>query len=277
MFNAIPENIPYHPAILAAGKRRTGKSTSLDNLMCATMQGIPFGMVMTETSVNGFWQRRVPPKFVFQGLREDIMVSLIQRQKRMMAKYGNDDPRVRAFIIFDDVIADQVAIRWSKNINTFFVEGRHHKVTVLITTQNMKGIGPMVRGNMDIIIAQPIYNLAERDAMHSLFAGFLPKKTFMQLMDEVVVSEPLPGDTPQTPKLKVRVLVVEDWKQTNDCQRKFSWWSPVHSDELPEYKLCDKRYWKERPEDMITTGGGHSGKVARNVVDTLDEVSRMFK
>lgn len=48
---------------------------------------------------------------------------LVARQKKAIAKYGIKDPSIKAFIIFDDVIADQKAIRWSADLNSFFVEG----------------------------------------------------------------------------------------------------------------------------------------------------------
>jgi hypothetical protein len=84
-YQVIPENIPKHAAVLAAGKRRTGKSTSFDNMMEKVMAHIPFGIVMTETKLNGFWQRRVPERFVYQGLRDDILSNLVARQLAWLA------------------------------------------------------------------------------------------------------------------------------------------------------------------------------------------------
>lgn len=248
-FEATEENIPNHPAILAAGKRRTGKSTSLDNLMFQTMQHIPFGMVMSDTTTNGFWQQRVPPRYVFQGWRSDILQALVARQNRLIDKYGRDDPRTSAFIIFDDVIADQTAIRYSKEINQFFVQGRHLNITVLITTQYMKGIGPMVRGNMDIVIIQPIYAINDRETIQGLFGAFIPKKDFLRLMDEVVYAEELEGSTAKHPKLKMQVMVVQDWRQSCEPQKKFKYWNPVHSKELPPYRLCHPKYWEGKLGD----------------------------
>lgn len=254
MFEADESNIPKHPAILFAGKRRTGKSTSADNLMFKVMQHIPFGIVMSDTTMNGFWQKRVPPRFVIQGWREDVLINFVARQERLIEKYGKEDPRTFAFIILDDVIADQKAIRYSKWINQFFVQGRHINVTVLITTQYMKGIGPMVRGNMDIVVLQPIYSIADRETCHSLYGGFLPKQVFMKMMDEVVGSEEMPGSTAHNPKLKVTTLVIQDWRQTNNPSLKFKWWQPVHSDDLPKYRLCKPIYWtdKKTTEDKLT-------------------------
>ena len=270
-FEATEENIPMHPSILAAGKRRTGKSTSLDNLMEKTMQHIPFGIVMTETKMNGFWQTRVPERFVFQGWREDILIKLVERQKMMIKKYGKEDPRTFAFIVLDDVIADQKAIRWSKTINSFFVEGRHINITVLLTTQYMKGIGPMVRGNMDIVFLQPIYSLLDRQTIQELYGGFLPKKDFMQLMDEIVMTEEQPGSTAYDPKLKVRIMVVQDWRQTCDVSLKFKYWVPVHSKEVPPYRLCHPDYWKKSAEEEIDDLVTRPPRKA--LVDTIDEVS----
>lgn len=275
MFQAIEENIPKHPAILAAGKRRTGKSTTFDNLLEKCMRHIPFGIVMSETLMNGFWQTRVPPRNCFQGWREDILIALVTRQKRMIAKYGKPDPRTFAFIILDDVIADQKAIRWSKTINSFFTEGRHLNITVLITTQYMRGIGPMLRGNMDIVFLQPIYSILDRQVIHELYAGFMPKKDFFRLMDQVVAVEEAEGSTAQNPDMRVRVMVVEDWRQTPDITQKFKYWLPVASEKVPAYRLCDPIYWKEDAVEDI--GAGHAQPMKRkDLVDTLDEVNAVL-
>ena len=272
-YQVIPENIPKHAAVLAAGKRRTGKSTSFDNMMEKVMAHIPFGIVMTETKLNGFWQRRVPERFVYQGLRDDILSNLVARQRHLVEKFGPDDPRIFAFVILDDVIADQNAIRYSKLINSLFTEGRHLKISVWITTQYMKGIGPMIRGNCDIVIAQPIYGETDRDVLHKLFANFLPKKEFMMLMDEVVRSEELPGHTANEPKLAVRVLVIEDHRQVPDALKKFHYWEPVHSDELSDYKLCDPIYWKK---DHLE-GGNLEHKKTKNVGETFRHINKVLK
>ena len=239
--------------------------------MSQTMRDLPFGLVMTETRMNGFWQKRVPPRFVFQGWREDILIQLIKRQKMLIKKYGKEDPRTFAFIILDDVIADQKAIRWSKNVNSFFVEGRHLNITVLLTTQYMKGIGPMIRGNMDIAFLQPIYSRMDREVIRDLYGGFMEKRDFMQLMDELILVEEQEGNTAHDPKLKMRIMVVQDWRQTAEVEKKFCWWDPVHSDDLEPYKLCDAIYWKEKPEDALNMGEELRDD-RPSLVDTLDEV-----
>ena len=58
-----------------------------------------------------------------QGLRQDVLNWLVQRQRKFVTKYGLNDPRIAAFIVLDDVIADQKVIRWSADLARFFVEG----------------------------------------------------------------------------------------------------------------------------------------------------------
>jgi len=97
----------------------------------------------------------VPKRHIVQGLRKDVLDWLVERQKKAVAKYTNKDPRVAAFIILDDVIADQKIIRWNSDLQRFFVEGRHLAITVFIASQYLKGVGPVrllhlvVRANGD--------------------------------------------------------------------------------------------------------------------------------
>jgi len=119
----IPENLPNHPTMAFFGKRRTGKSTTITNLAYHCCQNIPFGIVMSDTAYAGYWDKIVPKRHIVQGLRQDVLDWLINRQKKAVAKYGIKDPRIAAFIILDDVIADQKVIRWSADLARFFVQG----------------------------------------------------------------------------------------------------------------------------------------------------------
>jgi len=78
---------------------------------------------MSDTAYAGYWETIVPKQFIVQGLRQDVLNWLKERQKKAVAKYGIDDPRIKAFIILDDVIADQKTIRYSADLASFFVEG----------------------------------------------------------------------------------------------------------------------------------------------------------
>ncbi len=65
----------------------------------------------------------MPRRQIVQGLRQDVLDWVIKRQIKAVAKYGLEDPRIAAFIILDDVIADQKTIRWNADLARFFVQG----------------------------------------------------------------------------------------------------------------------------------------------------------
>lgn len=119
----VPENLPSHPTMAFFGKRRTGKSTTITNLLYHCCQHIPFGIVMSDTAFAGYWEQIIPKKFIVQGLRQDVLDWLLKRQEALVKKYGNKDPRVACFIILDDVVADQKTIRYSADLARFFVQG----------------------------------------------------------------------------------------------------------------------------------------------------------
>ena len=98
-FTPSPEEMPNHPSVGFFGKRRTGKSYAARDLCHKCFQDIPFGVVLTDTKQNGFWQQYFPEKFVFQGLRMDVLKNLMARQKKLVQKFGKDDPRIRCIVI----------------------------------------------------------------------------------------------------------------------------------------------------------------------------------
>lgn len=262
------DNLPSHPTIVAFGQRRTGKSTSFDNLLFHCFcDHLKFGIVMTETKRNGFWQERFPDWLVIQGWRDDILAWIKKRQDKAMREHGKDNPDIYMCVIFDDVISDQHAIRYSKVLNEFFTLGRHLRVTCLITSQYTKGIGPMLRTNADIVIMQPTYNVMERETLWANYAGIMHKNAFGVLMDLVATTEELDGHTERDPRLKVQVLVVLHYRQTNNPLKKFMKWQPVHSSALPAFKMLAPEYWKAN--ELETTM--HQKSKNRSVVDVLDE------
>lgn len=135
---AVPENLPNHPVFAMYGKRRTGKSTTITNIVQKCMLHIPFGIVMTGTAFAGYWKEIVPGNLIVQGLRTDVIDWLVQRQMKAVAKYGIEDKRIHAFVIFDDVISDQHTLRYNDDIAKFFVMGRHLGITVFIASQYLK-------------------------------------------------------------------------------------------------------------------------------------------
>lgn len=169
------------------------------------------------------------------------MQAFIDRQMVIIEKWRHDHaeevekdndcykrvPELAAFCILDDVISDRVAVQWSKQLNYFFVNGRHLCCSVFITSQHVKGIGPMIRGNMDIICLQPIFQLAARMELHDMYAGAMDRNLFFQMMNCIVKDENLEGSTPQDPKKYVRTMFING-KSLFSCDFNAFWLVGAH-------------------------------------------------
>lgn len=92
-FQLVEESFPTHPSVVLFGKRRTGKSFSLRDMLFHCFRDVPFGVVLTRTRQSGFWQQYFPSKFVYQDLRTDIMEAVIRRQVNLIEKWKKENPK----------------------------------------------------------------------------------------------------------------------------------------------------------------------------------------
>lgn len=175
------------------------------------------------------------------------------------------------------MIADQRAIRWNPELQSFFVEGRHLNITVIIATQNVKGIGPMIRGNLDYAFVQPIRKITELDALWELFGGqHFDKKVWREFNKELVMQKTLEGSTAAEPKKEVRVMVIADFEVANTPEDMFFWWKPKHVDGLPPFRLLHPGFWKE--QDSVSSEMETRGKVMRvDPVEQLEQVNTVLQ
>lgn len=173
------------------GRRRTGKSTLLKDLLY-NHQDMPLGTVISGTEEsNGFYSKMIPPIFIHGEFNPTILANFCKRQKMMMMKIQDDtekgvqsriDPR--SFMILDDCMYDD---SWThdKNIKYLFMNGRWLKVFFLITMQYPLGIPPALRTNVDyvFILREPYLSNRKRifDNYGSAFPSF---EFFCQIMDQ---------------------------------------------------------------------------------------------
>jgi len=218
---------------------------------------------------------------VIDGLPRHQLHNVIKRQQRIIGKWKKMHPEkvaenpdcykseveLMAFVILDDVISDRAAMQWAEDLADFFVQGRHLCISVFICTQHAKGVGPMIRGNVDIAVLQPIFQKEFRETLQELYAGWMDKKVFFAFMNDVAKDENLPGSTPQKPEKYVRTLIVNAYENTTNPQIKFRW---NEAEDPGPFKLCHPVYWKEL-ENMGGLTDGSKGSYI-DVVEELEEI-----
>ncbi len=188
--------IPQDAVCVFIGRRRTGKSTLVKDLLYHH-QSIPMGCVISGTEEsNSFYGKIVPPMFIYGEYNAAILANFVKRQKLITSKIqqmenmrapgappnqSKIDPR--AFLILDDCLYDE---SWThdKNIRYIFLNGRHQKIFFLITMQYPLGIPPVLRTNVDyVFILREPYISNRRRIFDNFGAAFPNFEFFCQILD----------------------------------------------------------------------------------------------
>jgi len=241
------KRIPQDAVVIFIGRRRTGKSTLVRDLLFHH-QDMPLGTVISGTEEsNSFYGKMIPPLFIHGEFNPTILANFVKRQKLIMAKIQKDqqmqvksrvDPR--SFMILDDCMYDD---SWThdKNIRYLFMNGRWLKAFFLITMQYPLGIQPALRTNVDyvFILREPYLNNRKRifDNYASAFPSF---EFFCQIMDQCTQN--------------YECLVIDNTSQSAKLEDCIFWYkADVHSDfriGAPEFWQHSASYYQAKEDEM---------------------------
>jgi len=154
------------PVILIIGGRGRGKSQTAKAIM-RHLQKIPSGCVFsgTETS-NPFYADIVPALFTFTTFDKKVIQDLISWQKK-------SSNRKDVFVLLDDLMYDPGFLR-QPLMRGIFLNGRHYRITLIITTQYAIDVPPALRGNVDYVFLMRENNLQTISKLHKNFGGVFP-------------------------------------------------------------------------------------------------------
>lgn len=174
------------PTIISFGKRRSGKSWFTRDCLELLKDRYPFGLVMSGTAHNGFWQHHIPDSYIYDHYDPRVLAKLLGRQMKLVLAMehhpelqGVINPEV--FVILDDIIHDK-AVRYDPVLTSFFTFGRHFKITIFICSQYAKGINPTLRGNCDIVIMYKQRQEIQEKSLFEDFAELMKRDAFDELM-----------------------------------------------------------------------------------------------
>jgi thymidylate kinase len=169
--------------ILIIGKRNSGKTTVVASL-ANVLRNIPYGVCCSCTEdANAFWAGHIPEVFIHGEYTEEISKNLIEMQRREAKRVGQDNVSP-CFAIYDDIMYDNSFVR-QKTTRELFMNGRHFKISLLLTAQYCMDLPPGLRTNIDyvFILKDPIKR--NRQRLYENFAGIFPTlESFCDCLDK---------------------------------------------------------------------------------------------
>jgi hypothetical protein len=226
------------PMMVVIGKKDTGKSFLVRDILFQTQRHFPVGTVISATeAANEFFQTMVPSKFIHDKYRPDIVQNVIKRQATIKDKRNKDkasrgnssnvDPR--AFLILDDCLYD--AKSWINEESTRFVfmNGRHIDLMTIITMQYPLGITPNLRTNVDFVFILRENILGNRRRIYENYAGMFPTfEMFCSFMDQCTEN--------------YECLVICNNVSSNKLEDQVFWYK---ASDHPPFRLFDQSLWAD--------------------------------
>jgi hypothetical protein len=243
------------------GKRRTGKSTLVKDLLYHH-RDMPMATVISGTEEsNGFFKKIVPPLFIHGEYNPVILERFMKCQRMIMQKLQkgkeagvqmNMDPRT--FFIMDDCMYDD---SWThdKNIRYLFMNGRWLKVFLLITMQYPLGIMPSLRTNVDYVFILREPYISNRKRIYDNYGAAFPSfEFFCQVMDQCTQN--------------YECLVINNTTQSNKLEDIVFWYKADAN--LPNFRLGSPEIWAQslqysKEKDDEESGGALDSYGARRL------------
>lgn len=220
-----PRTIEPNRIILFVGKRNTGKSTLVRDILWHH-RNIPCGMVMSPTEeANEFYKGMVPDLFVYGDYDADAMKTMIKRQKKCV-KQKKKDPN--CFILLDDCMYDAKRLTKDISIRSIFFNGRHWKILCLLTMQYCMDLSPDLRANIDYVFILRENIVSNREKLYKNFFGIFPNfDTFNQVMTQCTEN--------------FECLVLDNTSRSNEISDVVYWYKAgIH----PPFKIGAPKYWR---------------------------------
>lgn len=223
-----PSTIKPHRIVVVVGKRGTGKSVLLRDLLYHARDKLDYGVAMSPTheTAEGF-RAFMPQTSVYQEYSHPIVERLIEHQKNLANTRGADKLR-SLFLVLDDCLYDQKVLK-SKQIRELFMNGRHMRCFMMLAAQYMMDLSPALRTQVDYCICLRENIHANREKLYKFFFGIFPKyEMFSRVLDACTAN--------------YECLVIDNTVQSNNISDCIFWYKAQSS--LPPFRLCREVYWK---------------------------------
>lgn len=221
---------------LFLGKRASGKSYALEYMMYWWRYVDDAVVFSTTETANGTWSAHFPPIFVHDNFYPDRLDRLCKRNKAWYShrKKHPELPKISTLVILEDCMAGRGknAAATNPNIEDIVLNGRHYGFTLVIISQYVMKLPPVLRSNVDYVV------LLENDMgtdIKKIYDNWFTKlgnlKTFQHLFTELTKEH----------GMMILDRTIND--HGNFLNKIFRLRAPP-PDKLRPYQLCHKLAWR---------------------------------
>jgi len=165
-----PENMADDKVCVFIGKRGTGKSTLVTDILYCKKH-LKAGIVMSATEEgNHHYKQYVPDLFIYGDYEREAIERVLDRQKQLIGAGKKD---TGAFVLLDDCMYDRKFMK-DVCIRQCFMNGRHWKIFFMLTMQYCMDLTPDLRANVDYVFILRENVIQNREKLYKAFFGIFP-------------------------------------------------------------------------------------------------------
>jgi len=163
------EDIPIHSVVGFIGKRKTGKSTLIKDVMFKFRHALDWGVVMCATEeAEPFYKEFVPDCFCHTAWKPELIADMIKDQEAH--KLSGSTIRRNAFVVIDDCNYEKSM--WRDTVmRNLMMNGRHFNITVFVSSQYLMDIEISLRSNIDFLFVLRDNNVQNMKKLYSNYFG----------------------------------------------------------------------------------------------------------
>jgi hypothetical protein len=228
------KSMPNFVTIAMIAKRASGKSYLTKELLFH-MRDIPTAIAISKTEkLNKFYTEFIPDLYIYDDYSSSILDKIYQRQEQIemdnqkRKREGKKVKDGRLILIMDDCMSSKGAWVKEPQIAELFFNGRHYKMSFILTMQFSLGIPPEMRSNFDFIFLLAEDFINNRKRLYEHYAGMFPDfNTFSQVFLDLTEN--------------YGCMVINNRVHSKDITEKVFWY---RAKETPNFTIGSRNYKK---------------------------------
>ena len=209
------EDMKENPSIVLIAKRGSGKSFIARDIVYR-FRHMPAGVVISPTDrLQPFFRDFFPDIYIHYDINPSILQRILLRQSIMIEKERDKrkvgrkvDPS--GILIMDDCLSRKKSWAKDQSIVEILMNGRHYRLTYLLTMQTPLGITPDLRLNFDYVFLLKEDSTINKKKLWDNYASMFPtlyafEKVFRTCTDDY------------------RAMVIDNRKPSDNLQQKVFW------------------------------------------------------
>jgi hypothetical protein len=257
-------------SIVMIAKRGSGKSWVTRDVMYH-LKDIPCGVVIAPTDrMNPFYKYFFPDLFIHYEIKDSTLKKILKRQMDMLEKNKvkkKQGKRVisSAILVMDDCLARKKSWAKDESIMEILMNGRHYKLTYILTMQTPLGITPDLRLNFDYIFLLKDDSAINKKKLWDNYASmFNSLPAFEKAFTECTKDH--------------RCMVIDNRRPTDNICEKVFWYKAKprkFSFGSKEFKQIHKDYYDPnfiRKRNLVAEAAQMFGKRKKNEIDMQVEM-----